>query len=84
MSTAGDTIITKLIFTCSFAGSDTTAMALRSIIYYLIKNPRVYTTLMAEIDEAEKAGNLSEIITYKQGSDMKYLLVIIKADLCPY
>lgn len=56
-----------------FAGSDTTAMAFRSIFYYLVKNPDKYRKLMAEIDAADQDGKLSQIVKYKEGNELVYL-----------
>lgn len=58
---------------CRLAGSDTTAVALRAIFYYVVKNPHVYKKLMAEIDEHDGAGKLSSLVTYEQASAMPYL-----------
>lgn len=58
---------------CRLAGSDTTAVALRAIFYFLVKNPRVYKKLMTEIDENDKAGKLSPLVTYEQALAMPYL-----------
>jgi cytochrome P450 len=66
-----DLILTKIW--CRLAGSDTTAVALRAIFYFVVKNPLVYKKLMAEIDEHDKAGKLSSLITYEQASAMPYL-----------
>ncbi|GKZ24779.1 hypothetical protein AbraIFM66951_002001 [Aspergillus brasiliensis] len=55
------------------AGSDTTAISLRAIIYYLIKSPRVYQKLQKEIDETDQAGKLSRCVTYNECLELKYL-----------
>ncbi len=57
----------------SMAGSDTTAIALRSIIYYLIKAPRVYRKLQDEIDKSDQEGLLSPIIKYHESLKLPYL-----------
>lgn len=55
------------------AGSDTTAIAMRAIFYYLTKTPRVYKKFVDEILEADKAGKLSEYITYEESLRMPYV-----------
>lgn len=62
------------------AGSDTTAAAARACFYYVIKNPRVYQALVAEIDRADKEGRLSPFVTYKEFLELPYLYV----SLCLY
>ncbi|CEI60118.1 hypothetical protein FVEN_g8093 [Fusarium venenatum] len=49
-----------------FAGSDTTAIALRAVIYFLIKNPEEMAKVIGEIDAADKDGKLSDLISYKE------------------
>jgi len=62
-----------------FAGSDTTAIALRAIIYFLIKNPATMQRLVSEIDAADRAGKLSDPISYKEASThLPYLDAVIK------
>ncbi len=56
-----------------FAGSDTTAISLRSIIYYLLKNPDCKKKFIAEIDERKKQGKLSDPVTLEEANDMPYL-----------
>jgi cytochrome P450 len=51
-----------------FAGSDTTAIALRAILYHLAKNPEKMCKLVREIDNSAAAGKLSEPISYKESS----------------
>ena len=57
------------------AGSDTTAISLRAIIYFLAQTPSVYKKLQNEIDEADKAGKLSGYITYAECLELPYLWV---------
>ncbi|KAJ6005379.1 cytochrome P450 [Penicillium sp. IBT 35674x] len=54
------------------AGSDTTAISLRAIIYFLVQNEPVYKRLQEEIDEANAAGRLSDYITYAECLELPY------------
>ena len=63
---------------CSFAGSDTTAIALRSVFYHLMKNPEVYTELLKEIDDATDSGKLSSPPRFREASDLPFLCATIK------
>lgn len=56
-----------------FAGSDTTAISLRSIIYYLLKNPECKKKLIAEIDSWRKQGQLSDPVALEEANEMPYL-----------
>ena len=42
-----------------FAGSETTAISLSAIFYYLLKHPEKYRKLMAELDNAGKDGTIA-------------------------
>ena len=55
------------------AGSDTTGISLRSIFYYLLHDKSSYKTLQNEIDEANKAGKLSPIITFSESLELEFL-----------
>lgn len=62
------------MITSSLAGSDTTASALTSILYHLIKNPEAYGRLTQEIDEATRAGQLSyPNVRYNEATKLPYL-----------
>ncbi|KAK9381370.1 cytochrome P450 [Kockiozyma suomiensis] len=62
-----------------FAGSDTTAIALRAIVYYLLKNPSKLEKLIAEIDDAGSRGLLSSPVSYKESvTHLVYLQAVIK------
>jgi len=56
-----------------FAGSDTTAISLRSIIYYLLKNPDTKRRLLEEIDDRARDGNLSDPAKLEEANEMPYL-----------
>ena len=60
------------------AGADTTAVSLRSMFYYLCKNSRCYTRVVHEIDSLESEGKLSEMVTFAESSQMKYLQACMK------
>ncbi|KAJ5654540.1 cytochrome P450 [Penicillium lividum] len=60
------------------AGSDTTAISLRAIIYFLVQSKSVYKKLQKEIDEADAAGELSHYITYAECLELPYLQVVMK------
>lgn len=62
-----------------FAGSDTTAIALRAVIYFLIKNPDKMAKVMDEIDTVDGDGKLSDLISYKEStSHLIYTKAAIK------
>ena len=61
-----------------FAGSDTTAISLRSMFYYLIKNPICMGKLLKEIDEKDAKGELREIVTFAESQNMPYLQACMK------
>ena len=60
-----------------FAGSDTTAVSTRAIIYYLLKNPQAKQKLIQEIDGLRKQGKLSDPVKLKEADDMPYLQAVM-------
>lgn len=64
-----------------FAGSDTTAIALRAVVYFLCRHPRCMHKLVGEIDTAERKGRLSNPISYKEALDMPYLSGVLKESI---
>ncbi|KZL86693.1 cytochrome p450 family protein [Colletotrichum incanum] len=63
-----------------FGGTDTTATALRNIIFYLSTNPRAYQTLQAEIDAA--VGSVDRpVISDVQAKSLPFLQACIKEGL---
>ncbi|GAP91697.1 putative cytochrome P450 oxidoreductase [Rosellinia necatrix] len=63
------------------AGSDTTSIALSSILYYLIKHPRCMTALREEIDNAQRLGLLSARPKFNESQDMPYFQAVIKESM---
>ncbi|KAJ5629935.1 cytochrome P450 [Penicillium herquei] len=66
------------VLTYELAGSDTTAISLRAIIYFLAQTPSVYRKLQIEVDNADKLGKLSEYITYAECLELPYLQAVMK------
>lgn len=63
----------------SVVGSDTTAIAMRSIVYQILKNPTVYRKLLDEFDQAERAGLLSRPnVRYAEASQLPYFVACCK------
>ncbi|KAI9657108.1 MAG: hypothetical protein M1821_003274 [Bathelium mastoideum] len=56
------------------AGSDTTAIVLRSILYRLMKNPNALATLRAELDAANPTFPIPYSVAYK----LPYLTALVK------
>lgn len=63
------------------AGSDTTAISLSAVLYYLLKNPVSLQRLREEIDRFASEGMLSESPTFKETQQMPYLQAVFKEAL---
>jgi cytochrome P450 len=63
------------------AGSDTTAITLSAILYYLLKNPATYNRLLEEINSGISEGRISDPITFKEANQLPYLQAVIKEAL---
>ncbi|GAM36634.1 hypothetical protein TCE0_018f05870 [Talaromyces pinophilus] len=61
-----------------FAGSDTTAISLRAIVYYTLKHPDVYNKLITELTEAKKIGQLSMPTTWQESQNLQYFDAVVK------
>lgn len=59
------------------AGSDTTSIALSSVVYYLVKHPRALEKLRRELEDAEAARLASSPITFKEAQGLPYLQAVI-------
>ncbi|KAI0024608.1 cytochrome P450 [Xylariomycetidae sp. FL0641] len=60
------------------AGSDTTAILLRSLIYFLLQHPASLQKLQAELSRARDEGRLSDIVTWKESRGLPYLDACVK------
>ncbi|KAI8301864.1 Cytochrome P450 monooxygenase gsfF [Colletotrichum sp. SAR11_240] len=56
-----------------FAGSDTTAISIRAIIYYMLKYPEAKRKLIEEVDTLWQQGKLSDPVTVAESEKMPYL-----------
>jgi cytochrome P450 len=68
-----------------FAGSDTTAISLRAIFYFLLKNDSAMRALKQELADGEKNGCFSrkdKLVTWNEAKDLPYLTAVIKEALC--
>ncbi|EXJ57564.1 hypothetical protein A1O7_07912 [Cladophialophora yegresii CBS 114405] len=61
-----------------FAGSDSTASTMQSFFYLVLNAPKVYDKLTKEINEAQEAGKLSEIVTYAEAQALPYFQACLK------
>lgn len=61
-----------------FAGSDSTASTMQSFFYLVLNAPKIYAKLIDEIDTAQKAGELSEMISYAEAQNLQYFQACLK------
>lgn len=76
-----DHAITSIATATVFAGSDTTAISLRAIVYLLLKNPPCLQRMIKELEERKSDGRLSFPAKFSQVSDWPYLQAIISEAL---
>jgi cytochrome P450 len=66
----------------AFAGSETTAISLAAVFYYLLKNPRCYHNVLQELDAAVKDGIIENrndgLVTWAESQRLPYLDACIK------
>lgn len=66
----------------AFAGSETTAITLSAVFYYLLKNPRCYQKLMQELEGAVENGAIENrpdgLVTWTESQKLPYLDACIK------
>ena len=59
------------------AGSDTTAISMRAILYHLLRNPAAKQRLIDEIDEKRGKGELSIPVKFDEANKMPYLQAVL-------
>ncbi|KAI4190566.1 MAG: hypothetical protein L6R41_000718 [Letrouitia leprolyta] len=66
----------------AFAGSETTAISLAAVFYYLIKNPECYRKLLAEIDCAVSSGIIEDrpdgLVSWTESQQLPYFDACVK------
>lgn len=60
------------------AGSDTTAITLRAVIYFLLRHPPSLAKLLAELEAARDGDRLSDVATWKEARQLPFLDACIK------
>lgn len=65
----------------SLAGSDTTAISLRSLFYYLCKTPGCMQKVVDEIDAHDRQGRLSTCVTFAEGNQLTYFQACMREAL---
>lgn len=77
-----DERVLTMAVSMAFAGSETTAITLAAIFYYLVKNSACYKKLQAELDDAIATGHIGKaengLITWADSQTLPYLDAIIK------
>lgn len=77
-----DRRVLTMAVSMAFAGSETTAISLAAVFYYLLKNPRCYRELVRELDNGIKERNLenrpSGLVTWAESQKLPYLDACIK------
>ncbi|KAI1611809.1 cytochrome P450 oxidoreductase [Exophiala viscosa] len=68
----------KMCMVLTGAGSDTTAIALRAVVYFLLKSPDKLEKLRSEIDQRDMAAEVSKPVTYSEAVSMPYLQAVLK------
>ncbi|KAJ4393124.1 hypothetical protein N0V93_002331 [Gnomoniopsis smithogilvyi] len=77
-----DTLVQTMAVSMAFAGSETTAISLGAVFYYLLRNPRTLQKLKEEIDEAGRNGVFEDqetgLVTWHESQKLEYLDACIK------
>jgi len=69
--------LTSMATSNIFAGSDTTEISTRAIIYHLLKTPSCKTKLVAELETARNEGRLSFPVSLAQADSLPYLQAVM-------
>ena len=73
--------IIALTTTNLIAGSDSTAIGLRAILYFLCRHPNVYEKLQKEVDDAFASRTISSPVRYADGAKLEYLNAVVTESL---
>jgi len=77
-----DQRVLTMAVSMAFAGSETTAISLAAVFYYLLRNPRCYEKLMQELNDAVQEGKIqnrpSGLVSWSESQTLPYLDACIK------
>lgn len=77
-----DTLVQTMAVSMAFAGSETTAISLSAVFYFLLKNPAALARLRAELDDAAREGRFSDyetgLVTWHESQTLPYLDACVK------
>ena len=77
-----DARVLTMAVSMAFAGSETTAISLAAVFYYLIRNPHCYEKVVKEIDEAVSSGQIENrpngAVSWSESQTLPYLDACIK------
>ncbi|KAG6361912.1 hypothetical protein INS49_010141 [Diaporthe citri] len=77
-----DGLVQTMAVSMAFAGSETTAISLGAVFYYLLRTPGAMARLRSELDEAGRKGifhdNETGLVTWSESQKLPYLDACIK------
>lgn len=79
-----DQRVLTMAVSMAFAGSETTAISLAAVFYYLLQNPQSYKKLQDELNQALQEGKIGRseesngLITWAESQTLPYLDAVIK------
>ncbi|KAL2075965.1 hypothetical protein VTL71DRAFT_908 [Oculimacula yallundae] len=77
-----DSLVMTMAVSMAFAGSETTAISLSAVFYYLLKNPDCMKKLYQELDEKAREGhfkdNIQGVVTWSESQALPYMDACIK------
>ncbi len=77
-----DTLVQTMAVSMAFAGSETTAISLSAVFYFLLKTPAALDRLRREIDDAARAGRFADhetgLVTWHESQTLPYLDMCVK------
>ncbi|KAK4173679.1 putative cytochrome P450 pisatin demethylase [Triangularia setosa] len=77
-----DTLVQTMAVSMAFAGSETTAISLSAVFYFLHKTPRALARLRKELDGAAREGKFSDyetgLVTWHESQTLPFLDACVK------
>ncbi|KAI5917384.1 cytochrome P450 [Camillea tinctor] len=73
-----DTLVQTMAVSMAFAGSETTAISLSAVLYYLLRHPRCLARLRAELDAGAFADWDTGLVTWAESQRLPYLDACVK------